>query len=146
MGRARTAALAACLLALSLAAPRGARAADLSVEVTRLRSDAGYVHVALYAVPERFPDSDGMIVDRVVKAAAGGARVVFAGLAAGTYALAVYHDENGNRQFDQGLFGIPLEGYAFSNGATGFLGPPRFADAAVTVPEHGARVTIPMTY
>lgn len=146
MGRARTAVIAAGLLALLLAAPRGARAADLRVAVTELRSAAGYVHVALYAAPDRFPKDDGMLVDKVAKATPKGAQVVFKGVAPGTYALAVYHDENGNRRFDQGLFGIPLEGYAFSNGATGFLGPPSFADAAVKVPEGGARITIPMSY
>src|SRR5687767_962746 len=31
------------------------------------------------------------------------------------YALAVYHDENGNRDFDRTLIGLPAEGFGFSN-------------------------------
>jgi uncharacterized protein (DUF2141 family) len=35
--------------------------------------------------------------------------------APGYYALAIYHDENGNRAFDRTIVGLPAEGFAFSN-------------------------------
>ncbi len=69
---------------------------------------------------------------------------VFKGLRPGRYAVAVYHDENDNGEFDQALFGIPLEDFGFSNDATVFLGPPSFGEAQVSVPEEGARITIHM--
>ena len=47
----------------------------------------------------------------------------------GTYAVACFHDENGNGKMDTGLFGIPTEGVVVSNHAKGFLGPPSFKDA-----------------
>ena len=85
-----------------------------------------------------------MLDDRVVPAA--DAVATFEDLAPGTYAVAVYHDENGNGEFDQGLFGIPLEGYAFSMGARAFFGPPSFERAAFAVAAAGTTVTIAMTY
>ncbi|MCZ6466599.1 MAG: DUF2141 domain-containing protein [Alphaproteobacteria bacterium] len=121
-------------------------AAELRVDVTGLRSGDGEVHLAVFATPETFPDSDGMLAEAIVRAKAAGVHWVFSGLKPGTYALAVYHDENENREFDRGFLGIPLEGFAFSNDATVFFGPPDFADAAVTVPGNGARITIRMTY
>ena len=51
---------------------------------------------------------------------------------AGVYAIAVYHDENNNGQFDR-LFAIPLEKYGFSNNAKVFLGPPTFKEASFQV-------------
>lgn len=129
-----------------LSAPGTAPAADLVVDVTGLRSDAGDVHVAIYKTPESFPKGDGMLAERVVPAAAGAVRVTFADVAAGRYAIATFHDENANHDFDQGLFGIPLEGFAFSNGATAFLSAPDFAEAAFTVGAAGARIVIPMSY
>ena len=54
----------------------------------------------------------------------------------------MYHDENGNGEFDQGFLGIPLEDYGFSNGASGFLGPPSFSDAAFPLSGEGGRITI----
>ena len=41
------------------------------------------------------------------------ARVVFRGLAEGQYAVALFHDQNGNGEFDTGLFGPPVEGFGF---------------------------------
>ena len=110
------------------------------------RSGDGEVHLAVFATPATFPDSDAILAEAIVRAKAGGVYWVFTGLKPGTYALAVYHDENENREFDTGFLGIPLEGFGFSNDAPVFFGPPDFADAAVTVPGKGARITIRMTY
>lgn len=121
-------------------------AAELRVKVTELRSDDGGVHFALYATPESFPKADDRFAGAEVKASDRGGSWVFRDLAPGRYAVAVYHDENGNGEFDQGIFGIPLEGYAFSNGATAFFGPPGFDEAAVTVGEGVTEITIEMTY
>lgn len=121
-----------------------ASAADLTVRVTALRSADGTVHVALYDSPDAFPNSAGMIEDRVVPAS--NPIATFEDLAPGTYAVAVFHDENGNGEFDQGLFGIPLEGYAFSMGARAFFGPPSFDTAAFAIGAGGTTVTIGMTY
>lgn len=123
-----------------------ATAAELRVDVTELRSGDGEVHLAVFATPATFPDSDAILAEAIVRAKAGGVYWVFTGLKPGTYALAVYHDENENREFDTGFLGIPLEGFGFSNDAPVFFGPPDFADAAVTVPGKGARITIRMTY
>ena len=121
-------------------------AAELRVDVTGLRSGGGEVHLAVFATPATFPRSDAMLAEAIVRAKAAGVHWVFSGLKPGTYALAIYHDENENREFDRGFLGIPLEGFGFSNDAQVFFGPPDFADAAVTVPGKGVRITIRMTY
>ncbi len=130
-----------CALLATMAA-----AAELQVEVTGLRSGDGEVHLAVFATPAAFPRSEAMLAEAIVRAKAAGVQWMFSGLEPGTYALAIYHDENGNREFDRGFLGIPLEGYGFSNDAGVFFGPPDFADAAVTVPGKGARITIRMIY
>ena len=123
-----------------------ANAAELTVVVKDLRSAAGTVHVALYRTPESFPKSGLMLADQVVPAALAGSRATFGELTPGRYAIAVYHDENANNDFDQGIFGIPLEGYAFSNGATVFFGPPAFDEAAFDVDKESTTIVIPMRY
>jgi len=50
-------------------------------------------------------------------------------IAPGTYAVACFHDENGNGKLDTGIFGIPKEGTVVSNHAKGFMGPPSFDKA-----------------
>ncbi len=134
------------VLALFFAAFVPAAAAEFRVKVSELRTNDGDVHFALYATPESFPKSKGRYAGIHVPAQSFEALAVFTGLKAGRYALAVYHDENGNGKFDQGFLGIPLEGYAFSNGATAFFGPPSFKAAAVELEGEITEITIPMRY
>ena len=129
-------------LAAGLLAAASAAAADLAVEVRGLGSDLGRVHFGLYDDPKTFPDREGRIRGTQVPISNRRARTVFQGLRPGFYAVAVFHDENSNGEFDRGLLGIPLEDYGFSNGASAFLGPPAFESARVTVPERGVRITI----
>ena len=122
------------LVSLPSATLGNGEANDLLVIVSGLRSQDGNVHIALYDDPDRFPDSDGMIFKVEVPIVNGMARHKFIDLEPRRYAVAVYHDENDNDQFDQGFLGIPLEDYAFSNNAPVFLGPPSYVDAAFAVP------------
>ena len=52
--------------------------------------------------------------------------------------MAAFHDANGDGELNANFVGMPTEGYGFSNGARGFMGPPAFGAAAVTV-ERDAR-------
>ena len=136
-------AIVSAVIAMAVAS-QTALAADLKVTVSALRSTEGTVHISLYNSAEAFPKLGRMLEEKVVPASA--AVTTFSGIEPGTYAVAVYHDENSNNKFDQGLFGIPLEGYAFSRDAQVFLGPPPFADAAFDVEANGRAITIAMTY
>lgn len=51
---------------------------------------------------------------------------------AGTYAVAIVHDENGNGRLDT-LMMMPREGFGFSRNPAIRMGPPRFADASFAV-------------
>ncbi|MEX0693646.1 MAG: DUF2141 domain-containing protein [Rhodospirillales bacterium] len=130
------------LTLLAFLLPFAAVAAMLEVEVSGLASDQGRVHVALYDTPDAFPKSDGMLIKTKVPIQGGVARVVFDDLKPGRYAVAVFHDENGNNSFDQGIFGIPLESYGFSSGARAFFAAPSFEAAAFDVAEPETRIVI----
>ncbi|MFY9514668.1 MAG: DUF2141 domain-containing protein [Rubrivivax sp.] len=116
------------LFAALLGLAGSAQALDLTVEVLNTRSNQGLVNVALYAG-----------ADTWLKAPAAAQRVavgdktllVFRGLAAGSYAVSLFHDENGNGKMDSNAVGMPIERYGFSRDARGMMGPPAFADAAV---------------
>lgn len=129
-------------LFLMFAGASHAFAATLEVDILGAANDDGDVHVALYNDPEGFPKSRGMLIEIEVPIENQQAVAVFEDLEPGRYAIAIYHDENSSNKFDQGLFGIPLEDFGFSNDATVFLSPPSFEDAAFDVPETGAVVRI----
>ena len=121
-----------------------AAAADLEVRIDGLRSADGDVRVALHRqVPEgAFPADDGVVAASFRQAAEGAVRVVFADVTPGAYAVAAFHDADGDGALNQNVVGMPTEGHGFSNGARGFMGPPSFEDAAVTVGESEAVVSI----
>ncbi|MEO5337197.1 MAG: DUF2141 domain-containing protein [Magnetospirillum sp. WYHS-4] len=136
----------ALAIAALLTAGLPATAADLRVRIVDLRSTEGEVHIALYDSAARFPKPDGLKEDTVLKADGGGVTAVFRDLSPGVYAAATYHDENGNGQFDQGMLGLPLEGYAFSNDVQPILAAPDFRSASVPLPEQGTEIVIRMRY
>lgn len=119
--------------------------ARLDVGIGKLRSDKGMIRVCLTADPENFPAciDDARALSRSVPAATRD--IAFEGLAPGTYAVAVIHDENGNNKLDTTL-GIPREGFGFSrNPAIGF-GPPKFAAARFALTDAGATQDIRIRY
>lgn len=121
-------------------------ASEIRVAATGLRSAQGDVRVALFRTPETFPESKGIFVERVVPAHGDTVDIVFDGVPPGTYAIAAFHDENGNGRFDKGLLGVPLEGFGFANDASVVLGPPDFTDAAVTVGEAPLEIAMAIRY
>jgi uncharacterized protein (DUF2141 family) len=68
-----------------------------------------------------------------IRAIPGSQSTVFTQLPPGRYAAIVIHDENDNGRLDTNVWGVPTEGYGFSNDALGFLSAPSFDAAAVTV-------------
>jgi len=60
----------------------------------------------------------------------------------GVFAIGVYHDENGNKEFDKGALGIPVEPYGVSNNPKMRFGPPKFKKAKFDVDETGAELVI----
>ena len=54
------------------------------------------------------------------------------GLPAGTYAISLFQDENGNGKLDTAVFGIPTEKYGFSNDAQGVMGLPSYDKCSFT--------------
>ena len=110
-----------------------ASAARIIVTIDGLHSATGNVFVGLYASPSKFLHGNECDAFKKVKASTGSITVAFDNLPPGTYAVGAYHDENGNDHLDTGPLGLPIEGYALSNGVRAVLAAPRFTDAAFIV-------------
>jgi uncharacterized protein (DUF2141 family) len=130
------------------AAPVAAGTAQLVIEMSGFRNDKGVAAVALFTSSAGFPDKADKAARRMEVAIKGGrARAVVRGLPAGTYAVAVLHDEDRNHKMKTGLMGIPKEGYGASRDARGRFGPPKFDDARLGLRAGQAgRTAIKMTY
>lgn len=120
--------------------------ASLEIGVTGLRSDKGLVRVCVTADPKHFPQCDGDPLARHLSAPASQATSLrFDDIPAGSYAIALFHDENGNGKVDTRL-GIPTEGVGFSNNPRLWFGPPSFAQAKIVLTDRPQNETVRLHY
>ncbi len=121
------------LLALGLlvGAVPAANAATLSIELKGEIGERGSVLVALYKVDDKWMGKASDV--RKALAKKDGVSVSFNDVAEGEYAISMFVDENNNGKLDANAIGMPVEPYAFSNGAMGNFGPPSFAQAKFVV-------------
>jgi uncharacterized protein (DUF2141 family) len=118
--------------------------ARVHVVVAALRSTKGQVSCALFRSADGFPnDAKKAVAHQEVRIAGAQATCNFEGVLPGQYAVAVFHDENGNGKMDTNFVGMPREGVGASNNPKARFGPPKFADAAFTVA--GSEVDLQIT-
>lgn len=127
-----------------LLVPAGASlAGTLTVDV-RTTNDRGVVRCALFDSEKGFPMDTkiarGTATDDSIDS--GRASCLFEGLEAGTYAVSVLHDENGDDKLQTGFLGIPKEPLGFSNGAKIRFGPPKWRDARFALSGTDATIVI----
>jgi uncharacterized protein (DUF2141 family) len=126
-------AAAGVLLLAAAVSGQAAGKGQVTVDVVGLHSGEGRVLVALYCGEEGFPGQiKKACASQVANAAsAKGKRVrmVFEGVAAGEFAVSMFHDENSNSNLDRNFLGIPKEGWGTSRDAKANFGPPSYADA-----------------
>ncbi len=105
---------------------------DLTVRSPSPRNLNGVYRCTLFNAAAGFP-GDSSVAYRVVNGTLteSYAECQFTNIPAGEYAVAMFHDENGNELLDRGWFGIPKEPWGVSRnaGPSGF-GPPRFDQAS----------------
>jgi len=119
---------------------------EVEIHIEGLRSVNGLVSACLTALPAGFPDcrNDPASVRRTTKAGPG-ATILFNGIAPGTYAVSLIHDENGNGKLDTRL-GIPREGVGFSRNPVVRFSAPKFGDASFPVGDKPVTLTVRMKY
>ncbi|MBC8104288.1 MAG: DUF2141 domain-containing protein [Cytophagales bacterium] len=121
-------------------APRTVR---LVVQVTGMRNDKGRIAATLFDQEKGFPGDDSRAVARQISPVKDrSATLRFDGLKAGSYALALLHDENTNSKMDTNLFGFPREGYGASNNPRPSRRGPRFTEARFVVSGAGEEQAI----
>lgn len=103
----------------------------IRVSIQNLRSNKGHILISLFRNGNGYPDEpEKAIRKQRLSIADKSATVIFPGLPSGQYAIAILHDENDDEKMNKNFFGIPKEGYGFSNNVTGTFGPPSFSKAS----------------
>lgn len=116
----------------------------INITVDRVRNNRGLITATLYPNdPKRFLVKNGSLYVASTPAAIGQTRFCLFVPHPGTYAIAIYHDEDSSGTINRGgLFGIPSEAVGFSNNPTIFLGPPSLRSVLVRVEHANQAITI----
>ncbi|PKQ09236.1 MAG: hypothetical protein CVT73_03735 [Alphaproteobacteria bacterium HGW-Alphaproteobacteria-12] len=135
-----------------------AHAGNLKVTVEGVRSDDGALMIGFYDSALNFEDAidtsarvgllndKGRLVGVTMRAKTGPQGIAIMKLPPGRYGVIVFHDENDNGLLDVNIFGLPVEGYGFSNNVMGFLSAPSFDKASITVGNDDVDTSISLTY
>lgn len=135
-------ALGVAAFALSAA---GQPEASVDIDLAGLRNARGMIHACMTRDPAHFPDCKSDPASVRVSTPAGSAHLHLEHLPPGRYAIAVFHDENSNRNLDK-LLGVPKEGFAFSRNPAIRFRAPRFGEAAIDLPPGATRMRLKMHY
>lgn len=117
--------------------------AQLKIVLTGFKEIKGEARVLLFDKPEGYPGTRNSALDLVAaKVESSQVMVSFENLKIGkTYSIAVYHDENENKNFDSNFLGIPIEGYGTSNNVNVYRSP-TFEETSFVLEEDGQTLNI----
>ena len=133
--------LAAITLALGLAG--AAAAAPLSITVDGIEARGGKLYIGVQTEAQ-FMKDDG-VAGQIFEAPEAGSKTVSFELPDGRYSVSVWHDFNGNGEFDTAENGMPLDGWSSLN-AGKLTAAPTFEQASLEVSGDGAAITLDMIY
>ena len=119
--------------------------ADLTVKVERVRNSNGEIRLAIFNLPDQFPEGNEMD-SKDVEARLGTVTIILRGLNPGVYAVAVHHDENSDKMMNKNVVGWPQEGYGFSNDARVIFSVPVFEAAAFNLNSAGQTIHLQVVY
>lgn len=129
------------------ATPAVAGQGTLHIQVDGLRSDQGKVRISLFSSADGFPGQTAkaiQLVEAEIRSKTAVAEIT--GVAFGSYALALIHDENNNGRMDGNFIGMPTEGVGTSNNPKPLFGPPSYQDAEFQHQSSMTELTITMRY
>ena len=113
-------------------APALVSAETLTITIADIRESEGRIMIQVANSEKGFEFSEDSAAPPPVaisQLAEAGAMTFEVTLPPGIYGARVLHDLNGNGEMDSNFVGIPKEPWAFSNNATGRLGPAKWQDA-----------------
>ena len=102
----------------------------IKIIIPNVKTDKGDLLIAIFNQATGFPE-DASVAFQTAKLKAQKGKQVFVldQLAHGRYAIAIFHDENGDGKMNKNMLGIPKEGYGVSNNVKNLMSAPAFKDA-----------------
>jgi uncharacterized protein (DUF2141 family) len=115
-----------------------------TVHIKNVKNEKGQLIIAIFDNETDFLEKPYMTIR--TSAVSPELEVNFENLKYGTYAISIIHDENENDKLDTNLFGVPKEGFGFSNDVMGSFGPPSFEKSKLSWQGNSVPISIKLRY
>jgi uncharacterized protein (DUF2141 family) len=123
------------------------QSAALTIEITNIRFEKGWIRLGLYNHPDQFPANPSKTYDyQKTSLKEGIMEIILDDILPGNYVISLLDDVNGNDQMDYRLIKIPGEGFGFSNNVKPRLRHPPYDHCSFQIPEGQSMIRIEMQY
>lgn len=112
----------------------------ITIEIKNVSPVSGHLMIGLYDSNNSFLKTE--FKSKSISVDSNIIVVEFDSIPNGLYAISTFHDANDNGKMDKYFFGLPKEGYAFSNNAKGMFGPASFEDASFEIKDKDVKQVI----
>lgn len=120
---------------------------NLSIRVDGLKNQKGQICFSIFSSSQGFPsNSKRALKSECLQVKEIPQTLTFSNLKAGNYAVAVFHDANGDGRLNTNALGIPTEGFGFSQNPRILTGAPKFGDSSVLVAGSSTDIEIQLQY
>lgn len=114
------------IASVNLVIAKSSEESTLIIKITGIRVEKGHIRIAVYDSAKKWLKQPTYAA--ILNAESREVEWKIDDIPPGIYAIAVFHDENLNGEFDRGFIGISRETYGFSNNVKAFFGPPKWDD------------------
>jgi len=123
-------------------------AQNVEITITGIRSDMGQIAIGVFKDNETFQKEDAFLDKQFVKKdISEGKMMVKFSLDPGIYGLSLLDDENSNGKMEYNFFGIPKEGFGFSDYYHTGITKPKFDAFKFSIDkDQTKRITIRIRY
>jgi len=121
-----------------LTAPQ-VNAENIQFEINGVNSEKGMLYVQLFKGQQNF-DANKAELSNMLKPKPGKNTIIFNNIEPGEYAIRYFHDADSSGKLEFNLFGMPVEGYGFSNDAWPDFGPPEYQQVKFLVTDSSEAV------
>lgn len=125
----------------------GNKSAKLTVNITNIKNDTGFIYLALINNESAFlkaSDSNALKFKSEIRD--NKASFVIDSILYGTYAAVCFHDQNLDGELNRNFFGLPAEGWGISNNPDVKFGPPGWKECKFDILSDSLRIDIIMKY
>ncbi len=120
---------------------------QLTITIDGLKQQKGQTCFSLFKRDSGFPTrSDAALRTECIAVRQVPQTIQLKDLQPGSYAIAVLHDLNGDREANRNVLGMPTEGFGFSRNPKIGLKAPRFEEAAIAVKGKQTQIQIRLNY